>query len=191
MSGKTSRGVLFVVSVLYYGATAIPAVAEQAALHPYFRTFVGLYLVLGVTLSQAVSRLFPKPVQLVAAPLLYVPNRLAIASSPVDLVQIFSIIFAAKITVRCLYILFNIDLFILFKSTVLTTEIISGLSRLTPFLLLLALPAIRYGGWYYLVTYCALCGGTVLLSGIGVMMTLGVVWRNIVVSDWTRLNLLS
>jgi hypothetical protein len=177
------RGFVFVACMIYNGITSSEVLSQRLIHISDFRTLISLYLIIGVSLVR-LSVNFPKPIKSILSPFLLVPRRLSDHGSVSDMFQIFSILIITRIFAKVMIILINLNIVILFKSTVFTSLLVGGLSRITPFVLILLLPLIRSASWYYVVAYCALCGGTVLLSGIGVIMATGILWRNFVLARW-------
>lgn len=188
MASNAGRGTVFVLAIVYYTVTSTRILYDALPQSPFpglnIRTVLALYLILGASVSR-LSVGSPKPVKALLSPFLALPNKLAVESTPIQIIQLLSILVVTKLLVKAVLLVVSLNIVVLFKSTVLTTLIVQKLAHVTPVILILMLPLIKKGSWYYFVAYCTVCGGTALFSGLGIAMIVGLIWRNFVILKWT------
>ena len=166
MATPTVRGLVFVLATVYW-------IASQADLiTPWLKSLlfqchrmVGLYVVSSAVVGKISRRMKP----------------LTLACSVTSVVELLAIVLVTKLVTNVAFILLNTNLVVLFKATTFTASLAWGVASLTPLLLLVLVPLIQRVAWYYVIAYCALCGGAVFASVVGLSLALGVVWRHTVV----------
>ena len=166
MTSVTVRGLVFVLASAYWmlsGTDLLPS-GVQSMLYQAHRV-AGLYLVSSGVVGKLSRRL--KPVSL--------------AFSIHSGLELISIIIVTKLVAHLVLILVNTNIFVLFKATTFTASLAWTVASLTPLLLLALAPVIQRAAWYYVIAYCALCGGSVFASVVGLSVGLGLVWRHTVV----------
>lgn len=188
MASNAGRGTVFILAIAYYTVTTTRFLYDALPQSPFpglnIRTALALYLILGASVSR-LSVGFPKPVKALLSPFLALPNKLSVQSTPIQIFQLLSIIVVTKLLVKAVLLVVSLNIIVLFKSTVFTTLIVQKLAHVTPVILILMLPLIKKGSWYYFVAYCAVCGSTAVFSGLGIAMAVGLLWRNFVILEWT------
>ena len=195
------RAVVYVLSFIYY---LIPHsvltdgiwMLESHNCMQYIATF----LILGVSVSAVQTRLVPKFLRPITLLVTWIPDRverevLCAESGSLffgffRVIQIFLIIIINKLMVKWLLIkLVSLLIFVLFKSTTITIDIVKNLILIgenVPVILILLLPVIKRGAWYYIVAYFAICGGLTLVIGIGYFSLTMMIWRKFVNAELTH-----
>ena len=198
------RAVVYLGSFLYY--LVPPILFDQTGWEmPNVLQYLGTFLILGVSISAVEKRLVPKFFRPMVRLITYIPDRVEREVSQTrgasksgfplggvfGIVQLFLLVLVNKVLVRIfLSRLVSLLMFVLFKSTMFTFDIVKYLVRVgesLPILLLLLLPVIKRGAWYYLVAYFAVCGGLTLLTGLGYFSLTMMVWRNLVSGELANL----
>ena len=157
------RATVFVLSIAFYlvSYSDLIPIDYSSTLYRVYR-WLGVCLLIGSTLT---------------------PKRNVITAK--SIIEVFSIFIAAKVLAKTFTFFLNANLIVLFKATTFTASLAWGVASLTPLLLFALVPVIQRVSWYYVVAYCALCGGTVLASVFGFTVVLGLAWTHLVKSPWT------
>jgi hypothetical protein len=167
MTSATLRGAVFVIAILYWVASLADLITpSMKSLLYHAHRMVGLYVVSSAIAGKLSRRM----------------KSMTLWFSVTSVVELITIILITKLIASILFILINANMFVLFKATTFTAGVAWGVSSLTPLLLLALAPVIQKLSWYYVIAYCALCGGSVFASVVGLSLGLGLVWRNTVVN---------
>lgn len=163
----TIRGTIFVLSLTYYALVVSELVNQYLRPLQRMHSYFGLYLVVGSLISRFQSKI---PV---------VPRSSKL------ILELVAIILLNKLIAHGILLLIRCNIVVLFRATNFTAGLAWGVAGLAPLALLALLPVLKKISWYYLVAYCALCGGIVLASVFGLSLSLGLVWKHTVISPWT------
>lgn len=175
MKSASSRGIVFSVSLGLYVCIYSAWLRELVTLPSVDSRYLGLYVVLSSVVSQVTYKL---------GRLKFVNKLAVLPTSGSELLQLVSTIVCAQLLSRFFVFVFNVNFLILFRATEFTVRLVISLAHVSPLVLLVVSPFIKKASWYYLVGYCTVCGGAVLLSGIWSMLLVGLIWRNLVLSKW-------
>ena len=181
MKSTTTRGFLLILGFGYHILQGSSWFREVYSFPSVDSRYLGLYVVLSSVVSQVTYKL---------GRFEFVSKLSILPSSGSELLQLVSTIVCSQILSRFVVFVFNVNFLVLFRTTEFTVHLVSGLARVSPLILIGISPFIKKASWYYLVGYCTVCGGAVLLSGVWSMLLMGLVWRKLVVSKWTVHSLL-
>lgn len=169
----TARGTVFVLSLTYYVLVVSELVDQYLRPIQRMHSYLGLYLVVGSLMSRFQSKI----------PIVPTSSKLVL--------ELVSIIFLNKLIAHAILFMVRSNIVVLFRATNFTASLAWGVAGLAPLALLALVPVLKKVSWYYLVAYCALCGGIVLASVFGLSLALGLVWKHTVTSPWTDSDLFS
>ena len=175
MKSASTRGVIFSLFLIYYVSVFSAWLRELVPMPSIDSRYLGLYVVISSVVSQVTSKL---------GRLKYMGRLAVLPTSGSELLQLVCTIVCAQLLSRLLVLVLNVNFLILFRATEFTVRLVLALASLPPIILLAVSPFIKKASWYYLMVYCTVCGGAVLLSGIWSTLLVGLVWRNLVVSKW-------
>jgi hypothetical protein len=161
------RGTVFVLSFTYYVLIVSELVNQYMRPLQRMHSYFGLYLVLGSLMSRFQSKI----------PIVPTSSKL--------ILELVAIILLNKLMAHAVLLLIRCNIVVLFRATNFTAALAMGVAGLAPLALLALVPLLKKVSWYYLVAYCALCGGIVLASVFGLSVALGLVWKHTVISPWT------
>ena len=169
------RGAVFVLSITYWLAASVPALAAHVHYVQSYQNWLCVYLLLATVVSGVSSKLTT-----------FRTLRL-VPSSATAVLETLGVVILTRVLAKAFTLLFNVNFLLLFKATTFTMSLGLGIAALSPWLLLLIVPVLKRVSWYYCVAYCGICGGAVLLSGIGSMFVLGLAWKHTVSNSWLSL----
>jgi hypothetical protein len=168
---KSLRGCVFALTLCYYVFffSEMFTVEHLTALQQVYK-WLGIYVLIGSVITRHLKK---------GSRYLIMPSSFRSA------VELVVIIIVTKMFARGFIILLNLNLVVLFKATTFTASLASGIISRPPLLLLALIPVLQRVSWYYIIAYCALCGGSVLGSIFGLTVVVSLAWRHLVISPWT------
>ena len=166
-------------------------ILEYSKIYLEILNYIILFLIIGVSLSALKQRIIPKKFHPISEMISMIPDQIVYVvvgdGGVIEILQIFTIIIINKILIKFLiFRAINLVIFILFKSTMITYDIVISLANFGtffPIFIILLLPIIKRGSWYYMICYFTICGGSCLILGLGSFSLIMMSWKNLVQRD--------